>query len=116
AITDPEILEHRYPVRLHRFSIRSGSGGGGQWTGGNGIVREVEFLEKLEVSLLTQHRVVSPYGLAGGKAGVRGQQTLNGQPLEGSARFEAGPGDKLIIETPGGGGYGPPDRESGELG
>jgi len=62
AITDPEILEQRYPVRLHRFSLRTGSGGSGRWRGGDGVIREIEFLEPLEVSLLTQHRVEAPYG------------------------------------------------------
>ncbi|MEM1443227.1 MAG: hydantoinase B/oxoprolinase family protein, partial [Verrucomicrobiota bacterium] len=106
AITDPEILEHRYPVRLHQFSIRENSGGDGQWVGGNGIVREVEFLERLEVSLLTQHRIEQPYGIAGGEPGACGRQLLNGHTLEGSARFEAKAGDRLTIETPGGGGCG----------
>jgi 5-oxoprolinase (ATP-hydrolysing) len=106
AITDPEILEQRYPVRLHRFSLRAGSGGKGRWHGGDGIVREVEFLKPLEVSLLTQHRVVPPYGLAGGGDGMRGRQTLNGAELPGITAFSAQPGDRLVIETPGGGGWG----------
>jgi len=106
AITDPEILEQRYPVRLHRFSLRSGSGGEGRWRGGDGIVREVEFLRPLEVSLLTQHRVEAPYGLAGGDDGACGRQTLNGAELPGIIAFSAKPGDRLVIETPGGGGWG----------
>ena len=106
AITDPEILEQRYPVRLHRFSLRPGSGGTGRWRGGDGIVREVEFLQPLEISLLTQHRVVAPYGLEGGGDGACGRQTLNGTELPGITAFSAQPGDKLVIETPGGGGWG----------
>lgn len=106
AITDPEILEQRYPVRLHRFALRRGSGGRGRWHGGDGIVREVEFLRPLQVSLLTQHRTVAPYGMDGGAEGRCGRQTLNGTPLPGIAAFAAHPGDRLVIETPGGGGWG----------
>tara|TARA_R110000850_G_scaffold66959_46_gene148692 strand:- start:3293 stop:4942 length:1650 start_codon:yes stop_codon:yes gene_type:complete len=106
AITDPEILEQRYPVRLHQFGLRPGSGGSGLWHGGDGIIREIEFLKRLHISLLTQHRVVPPYGLDGGAAGQVGKQTLNGNPLPGVAAFESAPGDRLVIETPGGGGYG----------
>ncbi|MCB1204306.1 MAG: hydantoinase B/oxoprolinase family protein [Verrucomicrobiae bacterium] len=112
AITDPEILEQRYPVRLHRFSLRPGSGGGGRWHGGNGIIREIEFLAPLEVSLLTQHRIVAPYGREGGSDGQCGRQTLNGKLLPGIAAFAANPGDRLVIETPGGGGWGTADAES----
>src|ERR1700682_4247788 len=65
-ITDPEVLEHRYPVRVRRFAVRSGSGGAGRWRGGDGAVRELEFLAPVEVSLLTQHRREGPYGVAGG--------------------------------------------------
>ncbi|MBU6180265.1 MAG: hydantoinase B/oxoprolinase family protein, partial [Verrucomicrobia bacterium] len=107
AITDPEILEQRYPVRLHRFSMRRGSGGRGRWHGGDGIVREIEFLRPLQVSLLTQHRVVAPYGCDGGEPGLCGRQTLNGLDLPGITVFAASPGDRLVIETPGGGGWGP---------
>ena len=106
AITDPEILEQRYPVRLWRFHFRKGSGGKGRWCGGDGILRELEFLKELQVSLLTQHRVVAPYGLAGGDDGARGRQILNGKPLGGLAEFRSNPGDRLVIETPGGGGFG----------
>ena len=76
AITDPEILELRYPVTLRRFAIRTGSGGRGQGRGGNGVIRELEFLAPLSVSLLTQHRTTAPYGLAGGQAGKPGVQYL----------------------------------------
>lgn len=106
AITDPEIFEQRYPVRLHRFAIRSGSGGNGKWKGGNGIIREIEFLTPLQVSLLTQHRVVAPYGVEGGECGTPGRQTLNGAVVPEITAFRAKPGDRLVIETPGGGGWG----------
>ena len=109
AITDPEILELRYPVRLHRFALRRGSGGRGRWQGGDGIVREIEFLKPLQVSLLTQHRVVAPYGCEGGEAGACGRQALNGEELPGIAAFASKAGDRLVIETPGGGGWG--DRQ-----
>jgi 5-oxoprolinase (ATP-hydrolysing) len=106
AITDPEILERRYPVRLHRFALRRGSGGAGRWRGGDGVVRELEFLRALHVSLLTQHRVVAPYGTEGGGEGACGRQSLNGTELPGIAAFDASPGDRLVVETPGGGGWG----------
>lgn len=112
-ITDPEDLEFRYPVRLRRFALRRGSGGKGCWQGGDGIVRELEFLEAVEVTLLTQHRVERPYGLEGGSAGAAGQQYLiraNGERLAlgGVDSCDAEPGDRLVVETPGGGGYGSP--------
>jgi 5-oxoprolinase (ATP-hydrolysing) len=106
AITDPEILEQRYPVRLHRFSIRNGSGGDGKWSGGDGIIREVEFLKPLQVSLIAQHRKITPFGGNGGSHGKCGQQFLNDKPINGTAAFAAAPGDRLRIETPGGGGWG----------
>ncbi|MDF1826599.1 MAG: hydantoinase B/oxoprolinase family protein [Verrucomicrobiales bacterium] len=106
SITDPEILEYRYPVRLLKFAIRPRSGGIGKWHGGDGVIRSIEFLKPLQVSLLTQHRKVSPYGMMGGENGVRGQQHLNGKRLDGITCFHAGSGDILVIETPGGGGWG----------
>ncbi|HRH96293.1 MAG TPA: hydantoinase B/oxoprolinase family protein [Prosthecobacter sp.] len=110
AITDPEIIEQRYPVRLRRFAIRHGSGGDGQWRGGDGVIREFEFLAPLTVSLLTQHRVEAPFGLNGGSPGQRGHQTLtrNGQTtnLDGCASLEVQEGDRVTLETPGGGGWG----------
>jgi len=113
-ITDPEILEHRYPVRVERFGVRAQSGGAGRRRGGDGIVREVLFLEDSELSLLTQHRVEAPYGMAGGKPGARGRQYVvraDGETLEldsvDGCSMRAG--DRLIVETPGGGGYGEQD-------
>ena len=110
-LTDPEELERRYPVRLREFSIRAGSGGAGKWQGGDGIVREIEFLEPVQATLLSQHRVVAPYGLNGGEPGQVGQQTL----ILADGRTEALPGiftramhaeERIRIETPGGGGAG----------
>ncbi len=110
-ITDPEMLEFRYPVRLERFEIRKGSGGKGQWKGGDGIEREIFFKENLEINLLTQHRKEKPYGMQGGGPGKTGEQFLirsNGkkEKLRGmdSARVQSG--ERLVIKTPGGGAWG----------
>jgi 5-oxoprolinase (ATP-hydrolysing) len=110
-ITDPEVVEHRYPVRLERFGIRRGSGGEGKWPGGAGAVRELTFLEPMSLSLVTQHRVEAPYGMAGGGPGQPGRQTLvrasgEVEELASVDGREVGPGDRLILETPGGGGWG----------
>ena len=111
-ITDPEIVEHRYPVRIERFAVRRGSGGAGRHAGGDGIVREYVFLAPMSLSLLTQHRAEGPYGLAGGAPGQPGTQRLvraNGDVLTlGSVDGrDVQPGDRMILETPGGGGWGP---------
>jgi 5-oxoprolinase (ATP-hydrolysing) len=112
AITDPEILEWRFPVRLERFAIRKNSGGQGEFTGGNGIVRELVFTEPVSLSLLTQNRTQGPYGLNRGQAGHPGQQRLATKPngeekeLASVAQEELETGDRLIIKTPGGGGWG----------
>ncbi|TLD69781.1 5-oxoprolinase [Phragmitibacter flavus] len=113
AITDPEVLERRYPVRLHQFSIRPDSGGQGQWNGGNGVIREIEWLAPLTVSLLTQHRTTTPFGKHGGQNAQPGQQSLirpnqPPQPLPSSITFNVETNDRLIIETPGGGAWGSP--------
>ncbi|MEZ6060028.1 MAG: hydantoinase B/oxoprolinase family protein [Planctomycetaceae bacterium] len=112
-LTDPEILEHRYPVRLRQFGIRQNSGGAGQHRGGNGIVREIEFLKSLHVSMLSQRRDTNqPYGLHGGAAGAAGANSLQRcgttqfQNLGGSFAVTVAAGDVLRIETPGGGGFG----------
>jgi len=110
-ITDPEILEHRYPVRLDRFAVRRGSGGAGQYRGGDGAVREMTFLEPMSLSILSQHRVEGPYGAHGGAPGKPGAQHIvraDGtiDPLESVAGTEVGPGDRLVMKTPGGGGWG----------
>ncbi|UII34445.1 hydantoinase B/oxoprolinase family protein [Fulvivirga ulvae] len=110
-ITDPEIMEWRYPVRLDKFEIRENSGGKGHWLGGNGIIREITFLKPLEMTILSQHRVQSPYGLEGGEDGKCGKQyiiTNKGkvEMLNGIDSRKLHTGDKLVVETPGGGGYG----------
>ncbi len=115
AITDPEVLEHRYPVRLDRFAIRPGSGGAGVagpgGRGGDGLVRELTFLAPLSVSLLTSSRVTGPVGMRGGSAGAPGRQCViraGGaiESLPSVAAVDVEPGDQLIVETPGGGGWG----------
>ncbi len=116
-LTDPEILEQRLPVRLERFAIRQGSGGAGRWRGGDGVVRELRALEPITLSLLTGGREVAPFGLAGGEAGACGASALlhaDGElvPLPGSAAVELAVGDRVIVETPGGGGYGPAELSS----
>lgn len=111
-LTDVEVLEDRYPVRVLQFNIRRGSGGRGQWRGGNGVVRHIEFLRPLAVSLLSQRRGPHPpYGLEGGESGAIGINTIlrnNGtrKKLSGIVELAVEAGDVLIIETPGGGGYG----------
>ena len=112
-ITDPEVLERRYPVLLREFSIRRGSGGNGKYRGGDGVRRIIEFLEPIEVGILSERRSTRPYGLDGGLRGASGRNTLvrHGVPedLGGHAQFRARTGDLLVIETPGGGGFGTPD-------
>ncbi|RYD33674.1 MAG: 5-oxoprolinase, partial [Verrucomicrobiaceae bacterium] len=113
AITDPEILEHRFPVRLHQFSIRRGSGGKGVHHGGDGVTREVEFLEPMTVSLLTERRSTRPEGMDGGEDGVCGRQIRVLQdgttlPLPGSLTYDAAAHERILIHTPGGGGWSAP--------
>ncbi|MEO8182793.1 MAG: hydantoinase B/oxoprolinase family protein [Deltaproteobacteria bacterium] len=107
-ITDVEVLEARYPVRVLEFSVRRGSGGRGRWPGGDGLVRELEFLAPLEVSIVSERRSTLPFGLCGGHSAEPGRNLLNGTPLPGRAQFSVTVGDRLRIETPGGGGYGAP--------
>jgi 5-oxoprolinase (ATP-hydrolysing) len=119
-LTDPEVLESRFPVRLEQFEIRKSSGGGGAHPGGDGVVRSLRFLEPLQVSLLSGRRASPPHGLQGGDPGAAGEQFLQargGSPAAMPSRFcaEARAGDLLIIRTPGGGGWGPaPDAEAAE--
>ncbi|MDN0196329.1 hydantoinase B/oxoprolinase family protein [Streptomyces sp. S.PNR 29] len=120
-LTDPEVLEWRLPVRLEEFAVRRGSGGAGRWRGGDGAVRRIRFLEPMTVSTLSQHRRVPPYGMAGGEPGALGANRVeraDGTVLQlaGSDTADVGPGDVLVIETPGGGGYGPPSPDPHQAG
>lgn len=110
-LTDPEILEDRFPVRLEAFGLRRGSGGAGRWRGGDGVMRRIRFLEPMTAAILSSSREVAPFGLAGGGAGALGRNRLiraDGSELElgGSVELELAAGEALVIETPGGGGYG----------
>jgi len=113
-ITDPEVYETRYPVRLWQFAIRKGSGGSGRFSGGDGLVREIEFLKPLTLSLITNRRGEHrPWGVAGGDSGAAGQNILihlNGQTedLPAATTRAVAAGDRLVIKTPGGGGWGQP--------
>jgi 5-oxoprolinase (ATP-hydrolysing) len=113
-LTDPEVLEWRFPVRLDEFAIRKDSGGAGRHRGGDGIVRKLRFLEPMTASILSGHRRVPPYGLAGGAPGAPGRNTIEHadgrvRELDGRARIEVDAGDRFVIETPGGGGFGTPE-------
>ena len=110
-LTDPEILENRYPVRLESFSIRKDSAGKGAFRGGNGVIRRIHFLESMTASLLSSNRLRAPAGLNGGDPGKSGKNTLvkaNGDEvmLSPTESIDLEAGDQLVIETPGGGGYG----------
>ncbi|MFD9463801.1 hydantoinase B/oxoprolinase family protein [Streptomyces sp. NPDC060027] len=120
-LTDPEVLEWRLPVQLDEFAIRHGSGGPGHWRGGDGAVRRIKFHEPMTVSTLSQHRRVPPYGMAGGEPGALGANRVEHADgtvteLGGSGAANVRPGDVLVIETPGGGGYGPPPRDPHQAG
>ncbi|WP_405559736.1 hydantoinase B/oxoprolinase family protein [Streptomyces canus] len=115
-LTDPEVLEWRLPVQLDEFALRPGSGGAGRWHGGDGAVRRIRFHEPMTVSTLSQHRRVPPYGMAGGEPGALGANRVEHADgtvteLAGRDSADVGPGDVLVIETPGGGGYGPPSTQ-----
>ncbi|TVQ05400.1 MAG: 5-oxoprolinase [Leptolyngbya sp. DLM2.Bin27] len=110
-LTDPEVLEWRFPVLLREFAIRQGSGGAGEFSGGNGIVRRVEFREPMTAAILSNHRLVPPFGLAGGQPGQVGENSViradgRVEVLPGQATVAVEPGDCIAIATPGGGGYG----------
>ena len=112
-LTDPEVLEWRHPVRVEEFAVRPGSGGAGRWRGGDGALRRLRFLEPVTVSTLASHRQVPPYGMAGGSPGALGSARVERadgtvQQLERSDSASLGAEDVLVVETPGGGGYGPP--------
>jgi len=110
-MTDPEVLEARFPVRNESFAILPDTGGAGRHRGGNGVVRKLRFLESMTATMLTSHRVVPPFGLEGGEPGSRGRNYViraNGdeEELRGNDEVSLQPGDVLVIETPGGGGFG----------
>jgi 5-oxoprolinase (ATP-hydrolysing) len=120
-LTDPEVLEWRFPVVLDEFSIREGSGGAGRWHGGDGVTRRVRFLEPMTVAILAGHRVVPPPGLDGGAPGGLGRTRIaraDGtiEELASADQAEVGAGDTFWLETPGGGGYGRPSAEEGSHG
>jgi 5-oxoprolinase (ATP-hydrolysing) len=117
-LTDPEILELRYPVLLREFRIRPGSGGAGRHRGGDGVIRRIEFQQPMMASILSNHRRVAPFGLAGGRPGrtginrvVRSDGSIEELPATASVQMKAG--DQFLIETPGGGGFGTRDGEPG---
>ncbi len=110
-LTDPEVLEHRFPVVLESFALRPGSGGRGRHRGGDGVVRRLRFREAMTLSILSNHRVVPPYGMAGGEPGAPGRnwvERIDGgrHVMSGTDSTAMAPGDVWVIETPGGGGYG----------
>ncbi|MXW40478.1 MAG: 5-oxoprolinase [Synechococcus sp. SB0668_bin_15] len=112
-LTDPEVLESRFPVRVECFEIREGSGGAGRYRGGDGVRRRLRFLEPMEVMILANRRRIPPYGCAGGSPGAPGRNWLeraSGEtvPLGSCGRVQARTGDLVVVETPGGGGYGFP--------
>lgn len=113
-LTDPEVLETRFPVLLEAFSIRRGSGGAGRWTGGDGAVRRVRFLEPMTAAILSNRRRVPPFGADGGQPGATGVNRVERadgtiEPLGSTAEVAMTPGDVFVIETPGGGGFGAKD-------
>ncbi|GAA5064341.1 hydantoinase B/oxoprolinase family protein [Roseibacterium beibuensis] len=110
-LTDPEVLETRFPVRVEEFSIRRGSGGDGRWQGGDGITRKLRFLEEMTVTILSSHRSVPPHGTAGGAPGETGENIVirtddRVQHLKGNDQTHVQIGDVILMRTPGGGGYG----------
>ncbi len=111
--TPVEVLEMRYPVRVRRYAERRGSGGTGLHPGGDGIVRELEFLKPAVVTFLTERRRRAPWGLRGGQPGRSGRNALNGLPLPAKCEVAVRAGDLITLETPGGGGWGSPPTETG---
>jgi 5-oxoprolinase (ATP-hydrolysing) len=112
-LTDPEVLESRYPILIERFGVRRGSGGDGEWRGGDGAVRIVRFREAMTAAMLANRRATAPFGVAGGKPGKPGRNMVRRadgrvEELPATAQAEVAAGDAFVIETPGGGGYGVP--------
>jgi 5-oxoprolinase (ATP-hydrolysing) len=113
-LTDPEVLELRYPVLLERFEIVRGSGGRGKWRAGDGTLRVIRFLERMDCAILSGFRRVRPFGLDGGEPGRAGENQVRRkdgsiEKLGGCAQTVVEPGDAIVIETPTGGGFGPED-------
>ena len=121
-LTDPEVLEWRYPVVLESFGVSRGSGGAGRWRGGDGTLRRIRFLEEMELTVLSHHRLIAPYGLAGGAPGRCGRNWVERadgtvREMTGQDHCAVGPGDVFVLRTPSGGGYGSAeesDLESGQ--
>jgi 5-oxoprolinase (ATP-hydrolysing) len=114
-LTDPEVLEWRYPVVLEGHRIHRGAGGAGRHRGGDGTIRRIRFLEPMSAALLSNHRVVAPFGLDGGKPGALGRQWVERKggridELSGCAKAELARGDVFVIQTPAGGGFGAPEE------
>ena len=112
-MTDPEVLETRFPVRVEEFSIRQGSGGAGQWSGGNGLTRRIRFLEDVTVTTLSSHRITQAFGVDGGKPGKIGKNSViradgRVENLKGNDSVQISKGDIFQMKTPGGGGWGKP--------
>ncbi len=106
--TPIEVLESRFPLRIRCYALRKGSGGAGERAGGDGVIREFEFLSPTQVSLLTERRHHAPWGIGGGMLGQPGRNWLNGTPVPAKVSLHLEGGDRLVIETPGGGGYAAP--------
>lgn len=109
--TPIEVLEMNYPLRIRRYALRDESGGVGRYRGGDGLIREFEFLAPAAVTLLTERRTHTPWGLQGGGNGAPGRNLYNGKVLPPKKSFVVGPGDRLVLETPGGGGWDKPEKE-----
>jgi N-methylhydantoinase B len=108
--TPIEVLEQQYPVRIRRYGIRRGSGGRGKRNGGDGLLREFEFLAVAEITLLTERRLLPAWGVQGGEAGSTGRNLLNQEELPPKCHRHVNAGDVLCIETPGAGGWGQPEK------
>jgi 5-oxoprolinase (ATP-hydrolysing) len=110
-LTDPEVLEWRFPVLVEEFAIRPHSGGAGRYRGGNGVIRRIQFREPMTAAIISGNRVYPPFGLAGGQPGALGRNSVMRQDgtvelLGSNAEVQMQPGDSFVIETPGGGGFG----------
>ncbi|MGI4881256.1 MAG: hydantoinase B/oxoprolinase family protein, partial [Janthinobacterium lividum] len=113
-LTDPEVLESRFPVLVDSFAIRRGSGGAGKWRGGDGVVRRIRFREAATAGILSNRRIVPPFGLAGGGEAASGENSVERadgsvERLGSTATVDMAPGDVFIVATPGGGGFGEAD-------